>query len=97
MCCNAADTTSHRLQTEDTGRHEIPIECRSSVPCRRQEPGKEPGPSAELDFWSRQAAALGSLQEQLRSEQLQRALQTLKAAHSTFLPGFTRCGCKLRV
>ena len=56
-----------------------------------QVPGQGPGPSAELDFWGRQAAALGSLQEQLRSEQLQRALQLLEAARSTFLPGFTRC------
>ena len=48
------------------------------------------GPSSELDFWTRKAAALGSLHEQLRSEQLQQALRTLEAARSTFLPAFTR-------
>ena len=67
------------------------MKLRTDATIRRQEPGKAPGPSAELDFWSRQAAALGSLDEQLRSERLQQALQQLEAAHSTLLPGFVRC------
>jgi hypothetical protein len=63
---------------------------KSYMRCLRQEPGGQPGPSSELDFWTRKAAALGSLHEQLRSEQLQQALRTLEAARSTFLPAFTR-------
>lgn len=55
-----------------------------------QVPGQYPGPITELDFWTERAANLNSVHEQLTGDKIQKVVQVLQAASSTYHPAFER-------
>eukprot|EP01135_Chromosphaera_perkinsii_P000864 Nk52_evm27s152 gene=Nk52_evmTU27s152 len=52
--------------------------------------GKNPGPLAEVDFWSSKAENLKSVYEQLVSEPILLVLNILEATKSSYAPAFSR-------
>eukprot|EP00955_Chlamydomonas_euryale_P098697 365162-Chlamydomonas_euryale.AAC.21 len=53
-------------------------------------PKAYPGPNTELDFWTERAANLNSIHDQLCSEKIQKVVQILELAKSTYYPAFER-------
>eukprot|EP00898_Chlorokybus_atmophyticus_P007698 jgi/Chlat1/792/Chrsp104S01257 len=55
-----------------------------------KEDGVNPGPLAELEFWTAKAANLNSIHEQLSSEKVRKVVRALELAKSTYFPAFNR-------
>ncbi|KAL6747291.1 flagellar outer dynein arm heavy chain beta [Haematococcus lacustris] len=55
-----------------------------------KEPGKYPGPLAEVTFWTERAANLNSVHDQLVGEKIQKVVKVLELARSTYYPAFQR-------
>jgi dynein heavy chain len=55
-----------------------------------KEPGSNPGPLAELDFWEDRASQLSSIWEQLCRDSVQSVVRALEQARSTFAAPFGR-------
>ena len=49
-----------------------------------------PGPLTELNFWTERAANLNSVHDQLMGEKIQKVVQVLELAVSTYYPAFKR-------
>ena len=53
-----------------------------------QEARAYPGPMVELNFWSERAANLNSIHDQLSGAKIQKVVQILELAQSTYFPAF---------
>eukprot|EP00741_Cyanophora_paradoxa_P005992 tig00000955_g5810.t1 len=52
--------------------------------------GKNPGPTAEVEFWVNKAANLNSIHEQLSGDKIQKVMKILELTKSTYFPAFGR-------
>ena len=55
--------------------------------------GSNPGPQAELDFWSQKAENLNSIDKQLNDSKVKQIIRVLEVTKSTYFPAFNRL-CK---
>jgi dynein heavy chain len=55
--------------------------------------GKTPGPQAELDFWTKKAENLDSIDKQLKCDKVKQIIRLLEVTKSTYFPAFNRL-CK---
>lgn len=52
--------------------------------------GEHPGPEVELAFWSERIGNLNAIHEQLQSDAVQKVVQVLQLARSTYHPAYVR-------
>jgi dynein heavy chain, axonemal len=52
--------------------------------------GEHPGPDVELAFWTERAANLNAIHDQLEGDAVQKVVQVLQLARSTYHPAYLR-------